>query len=154
MAQGDGRDFADVPDRPSPVALYPWLLIAWSAGSDALGGKLHPGWLAAGGLAAFAGLYAAAIWLRWRSTRRRAAYLLLALLGVVTVSLNLGYGPDMTALFPLLTIACGAVVPWVFLLKDGHGPPLPLLVVFIVAAASALIAGRQGSSVGDIWSAW
>jgi two-component system sensor histidine kinase DesK len=60
----------------------------------------------------------------------------------------------MTALFPLLTIACGAVVPWVFLLKDGHGPPLPLLVVFIVAAASALIAGRQGSSVGDIWSAW
>ena len=154
MARGDDRDFADVPDRPSPVSLYPWLLIAWSAGSDTIGGKLHPGWLAAGGLVAFAGLYAAAIWLRWRTSLQRAAYLLLTLLGVVTVSLNLGFGPDMTALFPLLTIACGAVVPWVFLLKNGHGPPLPLLVVFLVGPLSALIAARQGSSVGTIWSAW
>ncbi len=67
MARGDDGDFADVPDRPSPVSLYPWVLIAWSAGSDTVGGKLHPAWLAAGGLVAFAVLYAAAIWLRWRT---------------------------------------------------------------------------------------
>jgi two-component system sensor histidine kinase DesK len=101
MAQGGGRDFEDVPDRPSPFSLYPWLLIGWG-----------------------------------------------------TVGLNLAFGPDMTALFPLLTIACGAVVLWVVPFKGGHGPPLPLLVVFAVATASMLTAVRQGSSAGAIWSAW
>jgi two-component system, NarL family, sensor histidine kinase DesK len=103
MAQGYGRDFADVPDRPAPVSLYPWLLGA---------------------------------------------------LGLVTLGLNLAFGPDMTALFPLLTIACGAVLPWVFPFRDGHGPPLPIITVFLVAAASSLIAAEQGASDGDIWSAW
>jgi two-component system sensor histidine kinase DesK len=154
MAQVDGRDFADVPDRPSVVALYPWLLIAGGAASDAVDGKLHPAWLAALGLAAFAGLYAAAIWVRWRTDRLRASCLLLTALGMVTLGLNLAFGPDLTVLFPLLTIACGAVVPWVFLRGDGHGPPLPLLVVFAVACVSALIAWGQGSSAGDVWSAW
>ena len=31
MAQGGDRDFPEVPDRPSPVSLYPWLLIAGPA---------------------------------------------------------------------------------------------------------------------------
>jgi hypothetical protein len=47
MAQGDGRDFADVPDRPAPVSLYPWLLIAWGTASDTVDGRFHPAWLAA-----------------------------------------------------------------------------------------------------------
>jgi two-component system, NarL family, sensor histidine kinase DesK len=154
MAQGSGRDFEDVPDRPSPFSLYPWLLIGWGTASDAAGGKFHPAWLAAAGLAAFAGLYVAAIWARWRTARPRASYWLLAALGLVTLGLNLAFGPDMTALFPLLTIACGAVVPWLVPFKGGHGPPLPLLVVFVVAAASSLIAAQQGASAGDIWSDW
>ena len=154
MTQGGERDFADVPDRPSPVTLYPWLLIAVGAASGTVSGKFHPAWLAGCGLIAFAGLYMAAPWVRWRSGRPRAAYLLLAILGAVTLGLDLRFGSDMTALFPLLSIACGAVLPWVVPAKSGHGPPLPLLVVFTVACVSALAAWGQGSSAGDIWSAW
>lgn len=42
MAQGDARDFPEVPDRPSPVTLYPWLLIAVAAARDTVDGKFHP----------------------------------------------------------------------------------------------------------------
>ena len=153
MAQGGDRDFPEVPDRPSPVSLYPWLLIAASAAIDAGHGKFHPAWLAVAGLAAFAALYVATLWVRWRSGRPRAAYWLLAGLGAVTLGLNLGFGQGMTALFPLLAIACGAVIPWV-MPRSGHGPPLPILTVFIVAVVSMLIAIGQGASPGDIWSAW
>jgi two-component system sensor histidine kinase DesK len=153
MAQGDGRDFPEVPDRPSPVSLYPWLLIAASAAIDAFHGKFQPGWLAVAGLAAFAVLDVATLWVRWRSSRPRASYWLLAALGALTLALVLGFGQGMTALFPLLSIACGAVIPWVWP-KSGHGPPLPILTVFAVALASMLIAIGQGASAGDIWSAW
>ncbi len=154
MAAGDDRDFADVPDRASPFALYGWLLIAWGAASDTADGKLHPAWVAGAGLIAFAGLYVTSIWARWRTSRRRASYWLVAALGLVTLGLNIGFGQDMEALFPLLSIACGVVVPWVIPSKQGNGPPLPIITVFAVAAASMLIAVGQGSSAGDIWSAW
>jgi two-component system sensor histidine kinase DesK len=104
MAQGYARDFPEVPDRPSPVTLYPWLLVAAGAARDAVDGKFHPAWLAGCGLLAFAGLYMAATW----------------------------------------------VMPF----RGGHGPPLTLLVVFVVAAVSMLTAIGQGASAGDIWSAW
>lgn len=154
MAQGDARDFPEVPDRPSPVTLYPWLLIAVAAARDTVDGKIHPAWLAGCGLLAFAGLYMAATWVRWRGSRPRASYPLLAVLGAVTLSLALGFGPEMIALFPLLAIACGVVVPWVMPFRGRHGPPLTLLVVFVVAAVSMLTAVGQGASAGDIWSAW
>src|ERR1700744_1714024 len=153
MAQGAGRAFPEVPDRPSPASLYPWLLIAAGTASDAFHGKFHPGWLAVAGLAAFAVLYVATLWVRWRSSRPRASYWLLAALGALTFALVLGFGQDMTALFPLLSIACGAVIPWV-MHRSGHGPPLPILTVFVVAIGSMLIAIGQGASAGDIWSAW
>ena len=154
MTQGDARDFPEVPDRPSPVTLYPWLLIAAAAARDAVDGKFHPAWLAGCGLLAFAGLYMAATWVRWRGSRPRASYPLLAGLGVVALSLALGFGPEMIALFPLLAIACGVVVPWVMPFRGRHGPPLTLLVVFVIAAVSMLTAVGQGASAGDIWSAW
>ena len=154
MAQGYARDFPEVPDRPSPVTLYPWLLVAAGAARDAVDGKFHPAWLAGCGLLAFAGLYMAATWVRWRGSRPRASYPLLAVLGAVTLSLALGFGPEMIVLFPLLSIACGVVVPWVMPFRGGHGPPLTLLVVFVVAAVSMLTAIGQGASAGDIWSAW
>ena len=34
MAQGEARDFPEVPDRPSPVTLYPWLLLTAGAARD------------------------------------------------------------------------------------------------------------------------
>ena len=153
MAQAEARDFPEVPDRPSPASLYPWLLIAGGEASDAVHGRFHPGWLALAGLAAFAVLYVATLWVRWRSGRPRLSYWLLPVLAAVTLGLNIGFGQDMTSLFPLLSIACGAVIPWV-MPRSGHGPPRPLLVVFIVALVSTTIAGVQGASAGDIWSAW
>jgi two-component system, NarL family, sensor histidine kinase DesK len=153
MAQGAGRDFPEVPDRPSPASLYPWIFIAAGTARDAVNGKFHPAWLAIAGLAVFAVLYGGSLWVRWRSSRPRASYWLLAALGAVTFALGIGFGQGMAALFPLLSIACGAVVPWV-MSRSGHGPPLPLLVVFIVAAASMSIAIGQHASAGDIWSAW
>jgi two-component system sensor histidine kinase DesK len=153
MAQGDARDFPEVPDRPSPVTLYPWLLIAAGAVRDTADGKFHPAWLAGCGLLVFAGLYMAATWFRWRG-RPPVAYVMLVLLAAVTLSLNLGFGAGMNALVPLLSIACGAVVPWVMPFRGGHGPPVPLLVVFTVAFASMLIAVGQGASAGDIWAGW
>jgi two-component system sensor histidine kinase DesK len=154
MASGDDRDFPEVPSRPSPVTLYPWLLIAWGAASRTAHGQFHPGWLAAAGLTAFAVVYPAALWVRWRTSRPRAAYLLLAALGAVTAALVIGFGQGMSALFPLLSIACGAVLPWVVPVKTGHGPPLPILAVFTVAAVSLCIAVGQGAAAGDIWSSW
>jgi two-component system, NarL family, sensor histidine kinase DesK len=153
MAQGEATDFPEVPDRPDPGSLYPWLLIAAGEASDAVHGRFHPDWLALAGLAAFAGLYVAALWARWRSGRPRLSYWLLTALAALTLGLVIGFGQDMTSLFPLLSIACGAVVPWV-MPRSGHGPPRPLLVVFIVALVSTTIAGLQGASAGDIWSAW
>ena len=154
MAQGDGRDFGDVPGRVSPLSLYGWLLIAGGAVSDTADGKFHPAWLAWAGLIAFAGLYVTSIWTRWRTSRPGASYRLAAALGLVTLGLNIGFGQDMGALFPLLSIACGAVVPWVVPFKGGQGPPLPIITVFAVATASMLITVGQGSSAGAVWSAW
>lgn len=147
MAQGAGRAFPEVPDRPSPASLYPWIFIASGTAGDAIDGKFHPSWLAIAGLAAFAVLYLGSLRVRWRSSRPRASYWLLGALGAVTLALSIGFGQGMAALFPLLSIACGAVVPWV-MPKSGHGPPAPLLVVFIVAAVSTLIAIAQGASPG------
>jgi two-component system sensor histidine kinase DesK len=150
---GDGRDFPEVPDRPSPASLYPWLLVAAGAAVDAVHGKFHPDWLALAGLAAFAVLYVAALRARWQSGRPRLSYWLLAVLALVALGLNLGFGQDMTSLFPLLAIVCGAVVPWV-MPRSGHGPPRPLLVVFIVALASMFTAIGERAAAGEIWSAW
>ena len=154
MAQDDDRDFPEVPDRPSPVTLYPWLLIAWGAASHTVHGSFRPQWAAAAGLCAFAVLYMAALWVRWRTSRPGLAYPLLAALGAVTVALVIGFGQDMSSLFPLLSIVCGAVLPWVIPFKSGHGPPLPILTVFAAAAVSLLIAIGQGASASDIWSSW
>jgi two-component system sensor histidine kinase DesK len=151
MTQGD---FPEVPDRPAVVTLYPWLLIAWGAASRTVRGSFHPQWIAAAGLAAFAVLYLAALWVRWRAGQPRVAYLLLAALAVVAVALVIGFGQDMSALFPLLSICCGAVLPWGGSFSSGHGPPLPVLAVCTVAAVSLCIAAAQGAAAGDLWSSW
>jgi len=154
MAQGDGTDFPEVPDRPSVITLYPWLLVAWGAASHTVHGSFRPQWVAAAGLVAFVILYMAALWVRWRTSRTQLAYLLLAALGAITLALVIGFGQDMGALFPLLSIVCGAVLPWVVPFNSGHGPPLPIITVFCVAAVSLSIAIAQRASAGDIWSSW
>jgi two-component system, NarL family, sensor histidine kinase DesK len=150
MAAAGVPEFRDVPDRPSPYTMYPWLAIGGGTVADVAGGRLHPAWLACLGLAAFVVLYIAAIWIRWRTDRTRTACLLLAALGAITLAMNIGYGADMIILAPLLAIACGAVVPW----TERQGPPLPLIVVFLVACTGAVVTWAQGATVGNIAQAW
>jgi len=139
--------FEDVPDRPNSYALFPWLIIAVGAASDAINGKFHPAWLAGAGLFLFAVLYIATLWLGLTAGKLRTALVLLGALGVVTVALTAGFGGNMGTLFPLLALCCGAIVPW----TSPHGPPLPLVVVFSVACLGALIVWLKHGTSGDVW---
>jgi len=130
-----------------PAAFYPWLLVATGAALNVIQGKTHPAWAAGTGLAAFAVLYVAAVWLRFGACRQRAALVAVIGLGVLTVTMTAAFGGNMFALFPLLSITCGVVVPW-----TERQPPLPLLVVAGVSCAGAVIAWARHAPGGDIWS--
>lgn len=149
-AVGRDLEFRDVPDRPSPYGLYPWLLVASGTVSDTASGKMHPAWLAWPCLAAFAVLYVATIWVRWRTTRRLTGYVLLVVLGGLTLAMNIVFRSDAIVLFPMLSIVLGAVVPW----RERQEPPLPLVTVLAAACIAALVTWLQGYSSGDIWAAW
>jgi two-component system, NarL family, sensor histidine kinase DesK len=142
---------ADVPDRPNAYALYPWLVVGAGPVSDVLTGRTHPAWLAGLGLVAFAALYMAGIWYGLRSGQERIAYLLVALLGGVTLALSIGFGTTMTgSLFPLLALATGAVAPW---WQFPNGFPLPIALALLNAAAATLITWARHGSGSDIWQA-
>jgi hypothetical protein len=51
--------------------------------------------------------------------------------------MNIGYGAHLGALFPLLSIACDAVIQWA---EVRDRPPAPLLAVFVVACTATLTA--------------
>lgn len=91
------------------------------------------------------------VWLRWRTSWQRTSYLLLVVLAGVTLALAIGFGSDMTALFPLLSVVCGAIIPWA---EGRDALPWPLVAVFVVACTSALVAWGQHSSAADIWEVW
>jgi two-component system sensor histidine kinase DesK len=150
MAVRGELELRGVPDRPNPYSLYPWLLIASGSVSDTVHGRMHPVWLAGWGLAAFAILYMATIWVRWRTFRQHIAYLLLAMLGGLTLAMNIVFRADAIVLFPMLSIAVGAVVSW----RERQEPPLPLVAVFATACTAALVTWLQGYSGGDVWQAW
>jgi two-component system, NarL family, sensor histidine kinase DesK len=140
---GDG----DLPSGPPFVAFYPWLLVAIGAVMSVVHGTFRPAWAAGGGLAAFAVLYMAAIWLRMRAHRQRAAVACLIAAAALTIALTIGYGGDMFSLFPLLSIVCGVVVPW-----TERRPPLPAVIVTAVACTGVIIAWAHHAASGDIWS--
>ena len=151
MEPGDGQQFEDVPEHLNPVALYVWLTVAGGAVGSVVNGRAHPAWLAGVGLAAFAALYVAALWARLTANRPTAAYILLAGLVAVTIALNFGFGTDMAALFPLLAIACGAIVPW----QDRpRRPPGVVVVLWTLATVAALTLWARHASVSNIWQVW
>jgi two-component system, NarL family, sensor histidine kinase DesK len=151
MEPGDGQQFEDVPEHLNPVALYVWLTVAGGAIGSILSGRVHPAWLAGAGLTAFAALYVAAIWARLKTSRPAAAYVLLAGLVAVTLALNLGFGTAMAALFPLLAIACGAIVPW---RERPRRPPRIVVVLWTLATVAALTLWAHHASVSNIWQVW
>jgi two-component system, NarL family, sensor histidine kinase DesK len=143
MAVRDGG----LEEGPPYAAFYPWLLVASGAALNVLHGKTHPAWAAGGGLLVFAVLYMAAIWLKIKLNRQQAAGTVLTALGAVTIALAIGFGGAMFALFPLLSIVCGVVVPW-----TTRRPPWPAVIVAGAAVTGALIAWGRNASAGDIWS--
>jgi two-component system, NarL family, sensor histidine kinase DesK len=147
MAQGGDREFNGIPSRPSPYALYPWLLVCIGAAHQVLTGKAHPAWLAGAGLAVFVAGFVAVTWLSLRNGRRGTACVLLGGLAAITLALNLAFAGDMATLFPLLALACGAVIPW----TERRGPPLPLIAVVVVAATGAVVTWTRRSPGGDVW---
>jgi two-component system, NarL family, sensor histidine kinase DesK len=146
----DPRDVPEIgglAQGPPTVTFYPWLLVASGAALNVIQGKTHPAWAAGGGLAAFAVLYVATVWLKMGARRYRAALVTMIMLGALTVTLTAVFGGNMFALFPLYSITCGVVLPW-----TERQPPLPLVVVAAVAGAGALIAWGRHAQAGDIWS--
>jgi two-component system, NarL family, sensor histidine kinase DesK len=143
----NGSELGGLEQGPHPATFYPWLLVATGAALNVIDGKTHPAWAAGSGLVAFAVLYVAAIWLRMGACRRRAALVTVIVLGVLTVTMTAAFGGNMFALFPLLSITCGLVVPW-----TERQPPLPFLVVGGVACVGAVIAWARHAPAGSIWS--
>jgi len=151
MTPGESQEFREVPERLHPVALYIWLTVAGGSLGSVLNGRTHPVWLAGAGLAAFVALYTTALWLRLKTARLTASLVLLAALGVVTMTLNIAFGTSMAPLFILLAIACGAVVPWRELRQ---GPPLTVVLMWSLASVAALILWTHHASGGEIWQVW
>jgi len=137
-------------EGPGPFGLYPWLLVAVGAVRDIQRGVAHPAWLAGAGLVAFAVLYLASLWIGLRQHRTRAALLLVALQGILTVALAVHFEHNMYGLFPLLSICCGALIPW----PDPPGRPWPPLVIAGVSNLAAVLGWFNGSSAGDIFTLW
>ena len=122
--------------------LAPWLLVTWNAVKAVLHGQAQPAWLAGAGLVLFIAGYVAALRARQRPGR---AIGLLVPLAALTVAMVLGFGPVMTPLFTLLSIVCGAVVPWTVY------PQLPVLVVLGNGFAAAGCAALNGQVSGVAW---
>jgi two-component system sensor histidine kinase DesK len=83
---GEGDQFNDVPDRPNPISLFPWLLVAVGAAVDTVNGKFRPSWLAGAGLVLFAVLYLAVLRLGVGKSRSRTVFVLLGALGAVAAA--------------------------------------------------------------------
>lgn len=131
------------------AGLYPWLLIATGAVADVLHGRTGPAWPAFAGLTAFAVLYMVSLWLRLRLGLLRPAIVLLAALTVLTLAMVLGFRHNMFSLFPLLSIATGAILPW----RDDR-PPVPAIAVAVLANAAALLGWYLHSKAAEIFSIW
>jgi two-component system sensor histidine kinase DesK len=152
VSREDRRITADeqMAEGPGPVGLYPWLLVAFGAVRDIQHGVAHPAWLATAGLAAFAALYMGALWIGLKLHRQRISLAMLAVLCALTVALSLGFQHNMYSLFPLASIACGALVPW----HEPPGRPWAPLSVAGLANLAALLGWIGAGKAGDIFPLW
>lgn len=117
-ARGNGGPPAVDHPGPPPTgfALLPWLLMGMGSFSNLLQGRTPNPWVGGLGLLAFNSLY---VYVTFRSFDREkrdavSTRVALALMGLVTTSLALGYGGNWLMFFPLLGLATGATLrgPW------------------------------------------
>jgi two-component system, NarL family, sensor histidine kinase DesK len=137
-----------VDDGPGPAGIYPWLLVGIGAVSDVAHGRARPLGASVPLLTLFAVAIVAAIWCGLRRGRGdRTALALLAVLTVDAFVLDAWFGHHMGALFPLVAMACGVVVPWT-------RRPWPMFAVAVLSVLAAGTAWLSGSSAGDALTVW
>ncbi|MEU4347454.1 sensor histidine kinase [Streptomyces sp. NPDC023838] len=140
LPKKNARD-ADLPGPPaSGYTLLPWLLMGLGAFSNLVQGRTANPWVGGAGLLAFNSLYVAVAFRAFVKEKResRTTLVLLAAMAAVTYGLTLGYGGTWLFFFPLLALACGAV------LRDrGLG-----LAIMTLAASAGAISGAEG---GEVW---
>ncbi|MCS0605284.1 sensor histidine kinase [Streptomyces sp. LP11] len=114
--QGGHTPMVDPGPPPTGFALLPWLLMGLGSFSNLLQGRTPNPLVGGLGLLAFNSLY---IYVTFRSFDREkrqtvSTRVALALMGLLTTGLALGYGGNWLMFFPLLGLAAGATLrgPW------------------------------------------
>ncbi|MFG2722046.1 sensor histidine kinase [Streptomyces sp. NPDC048416] len=136
-----GEKTAEFPGPPANgYTFLPWLLMGTGPVVEVITGEAAYPVLGGLGIVAFALLYAMAAFRAFDKAQReeRTTIVLLGALAAVTYALGIGYGGVWLLFFPLLSLACGAV-----LRGRRLGP-----VILTLAASVGVISGIE---TGDPW---
>ncbi|MFJ8307912.1 MULTISPECIES: sensor histidine kinase [unclassified Streptomyces] len=139
--RGERLKAEEFPGPPANgYAFLPWLLMGTGAVIEVAKGKVGHPWLGGAGIVAFAVLYGKVVFRAFDKQRRdgRTTFVLLGALAAVTYALGLGYGGSWLLFFPLLSLACGAV------LRDKR-------LGFVILALAASVGVISGIRTGDPW---
>ncbi|MET9903293.1 sensor histidine kinase [Streptomyces sp. NPDC006446] len=135
------RSGGKMPENPGPpptgFALLPWLLLGMGAFSNLFQGRTPQPWIGGLGLFVFNSLYIYVTFRAFVKQKResRSTRVALALMGLVTCALAIGYGGTWLYFFPLLGLATGAVL---------RGPRLGQIGLALTALAAAVSVARAG----------
>ncbi|MDV9202833.1 sensor histidine kinase, partial [Streptomyces sp. Wh19] len=132
------------PGPPGPYALLPWLLMGLGSFSNLFQGEAANPWLGGLGLLAFNSLYVSVVFRGFDRRKRESpvSYWLLAAMTAVTLALAIGYGGSWLLFFPLLSLACGAIL---------RNRQLAVGVLTLAAVATAVAVWR-GNGSSDPWT--
>ncbi|MFD9791197.1 histidine kinase [Streptomyces sp. NPDC059070] len=139
--RGCARD-ADLPGPPaSGYTLLPWLLMGLGAFSNLVQGRTPNPWVGGAGLLAFNSLYITISFRAFVKEKResRSTLVILAAMAAITYGLSIRYGGTWLFFFPLLSLACGAV------LRDRQ---LGLVIMVLASSAGAI----SGMKSGAVWN--
>ncbi|MFF8417272.1 sensor histidine kinase [Streptomyces sp. NPDC015680] len=132
------------PGPPGPYALLPWLLMGLGSFSNLFQGEAANPWLGGLGLLAFNSLYVSVVFRGFDRRKRESpvSYWLLAAMTTVTLALAIGYGGSWLLFFPLLSLACGAIL---------RNRQLAVGVLTLAVVATAVAVWR-GNGASDPWT--
>lgn len=132
------------PGPPGPYALLPWLLMGLGSFSNLFQGEAANPWLGGLGLLAFNSLYVSVVFRGFDRRKRESpvSYWLLAAMTAVTLALAIGYGGSWLLFFPLLSLACGAIL---------RNRQLAVGVLTLAVVATAVAVWR-GNGASDPWT--
>ncbi|MFG2920892.1 sensor histidine kinase [Streptomyces sp. NPDC048305] len=132
------------PGPPGPYVLLPTLLMGLGSFSNLWQGETSNPWVGGLGLLAFNSLYISVVFRGFDRRRRESttSYVLLALMGAVTVGLAVGYGGNWLLFFPLYSLAVGTIL---------RGRLLGVSLLTLGAGACG-VALWQGDHVSQPWT--